>query len=131
MRLVLRLFINAAALWAAAEFIDGISWAGSIWALLGLSLTFGLINAFIRPVLLFFSLPALLFTLGLFTLVINALMLLLTSSLASSFGLQFDVAGFWPAFKGALVVTVVSWVLSVLLKENTAPRITVARHRQG
>jgi putative membrane protein len=115
MQLLLRLFINAFALWCAARFIDGIDYTGSTTGLLGLSLVFGVVNALIRPVLTLFSLPLLIITLGLFTFVLNGVLLLLTSSLAGSFGIPFRVAGFGAAMLGALLVSVVSTVLSAVL----------------
>ena len=115
MNLLLRLLVNAAALWCAARFIDGISYTGSWPGLLGLALVFGLVNALIRPVLSFFSFPIQILTLGLFTLVLNALMLLLTAFLSRSFDIRFHVDGFGAAFLGAIVVSVVSLVLSALL----------------
>lgn len=115
MNLLLRLLVNAAALWCAARFIDGISYTGSWPGLLGLALVFGVVNALIRPVLSFFSFPIQILTLGLFTLVLNALMLLLTAFLSRHFDIRFAVDGFGAAFLGAIVVSVVSIILSALL----------------
>jgi len=111
MRLVIRLLVNAVALWCAARFIDGISYTGSWQGLVGLSLVFGLVNVFIRPILSFFSFPIQIVTLGLFTLVLNALMLMLTAWLAVRFEIPFTVRGFVPALLGAIVVSLVSLVL--------------------
>jgi len=111
MRLVIRLLVNAVALWCAARFIDGISYTGSWQGLVGLSLVFGLVNVFIRPILSFFSFPIQIVTLGLFTLVLNALMLMLTAWLAMRFEIPFTVRGFVPALLGAIVVSLVSLVL--------------------
>ena len=115
MNLLLRLLINAVALWGAAKFIDGIRYTGSTSGLLGLSLLFGVANAFIRPVLQFFSLPVLILTLGLFTLVLNGAMLLVTSKLAMRLDIPFHVDNFGAAVLGALLVSVVSTVLSWVL----------------
>jgi putative membrane protein len=114
MRFLIRLVINAAALWLAIRFVPGISFDGDEVMLLLVALVFGVVNAIIRPVLTILSLPILILTLGLFTFVLNALMLWLTSGLSGLLGLGFHVAGFLPAFLGALVVTVVSAVLSLL-----------------
>ncbi len=111
MSLVLRLLVNAVALWCAARFIDGISYTGSWPGLVGLSLVFGMVNVFIRPVLSFFSFPLQLLTLGLFTVVLNAFMLMLTGWVAARFDIAFAVRGFVPALFGAVVVSVVSMVL--------------------
>ncbi|HEY7878783.1 MAG TPA: phage holin family protein, partial [Gemmatimonadaceae bacterium] len=75
----------------------------------------GVLNAIVRPVLTFFTFPLFIVTLGLFTFVLNAFMLWLTSSASRSLGLGFHVAGFWAAFWGAIVVGLVSFVLSVLV----------------
>ena len=114
MQLLLRLLINAVALWCAARFIDGISYTGSWQGLVGLSLVFGIVNSFIRPVLSFFSFPIQLITLGLFTLVLNALMLLLTAWIAVRFDIAFTVRGFVAALLGAIVISLVSMVLGAL-----------------
>src|SRR6478672_874326 len=81
MNLFIRLLVNAVALWCAAHFIDGISYTGTWPGLLGLALVFGVVNTLIRPILSFFSFPIQIVTLGIFTLVLNALMLMLTSYL--------------------------------------------------
>ena len=100
-----RTAITAFALWAATEIVPGIQVSG-LGALIVAALIFGLVNAAIRPVAVILSLPLTLLTLGLFLLVVNAAMLGLTALLLP--GMQVD--GFWPAFFGAIVVSVVSWV---------------------
>lgn len=118
--LLARLVINAAALFVAAWFVPGISLAAEgrrpgaeAWGMLALvALIFGLVNAFIRPIVIVLTLPLNVLTLGLFTFVVNALMLLVTSGIATAFDLGFRVDGFLAAFLGALVVSVVSFVLS-------------------
>jgi putative membrane protein len=118
MRFLLRLLINAAALWVATKLVSGITAEGDVVTFLAVALVFGLLNALVRPILKLLSCPLMLLTLGLFTFVINALILWLTSALARRFGLDFHVAGFWPAFWGALVVSIVSVLLSVFLGES-------------
>ena len=81
MRFVIRVLINAAALWVADQLLEGIELTGSIWAILLVALVFGLINAVLKPILKLLSLPVLILTLGLFALVINAALLLLTDAL--------------------------------------------------
>ncbi|MEO6446706.1 MAG: phage holin family protein [Gemmatimonadaceae bacterium] len=115
MSLLIRLLINSAALYVATRLVDGITFTGSTVALLGVALVFGLVNALIKPVIQFFSIPVIFLTLGLFALVINALMLLLTSGLSRSLGLGFHVAGFGSAFIGSIVVSLVSAVLGLFL----------------
>ena len=117
-RAIVRVLINAAALYVAAQLVPGIVWAGGPAALLVPALVFGAVNAFIRPVLMFLSVPALLLTLGLFTFVVNALMLMLTGWIASKLGIGFHVQGFLPALLGSIVVSVVSFVLSVVLRDK-------------
>lgn len=115
MQFLLRLLINALALWLAARFIDGISYAGSWQGLVALALVFGFVNAFIRPILSFLSFPVQIITLGLFTLVLNALMLMLTARIGSAFDIAFTVQGFFPALWGAIFISLVSLVLTALL----------------
>jgi putative membrane protein len=115
MSTILRLLINAAALWATARFVNGISYSGSWPGLLGLALVFGTVNTFIKPILSFFSFPITILTLGLFTLVINALMLMVTAWLAVRVGITFTVDGFVPALIGALCVSLLSMILGALL----------------
>jgi len=114
MSFILSLLVNAAALWVAVKLVPGISHTGSGWSLIGVALVFGVLNAIVRPILVFLSFPVLVLTLGLFTLILNALLLWLTSSVATALGFGFRVDGFMSAFLGALVVSIVSFALSVL-----------------
>jgi putative membrane protein len=114
MKIILRILINAAALWVAASFVPGIR-AGGFGSILALALVFGLVNAFVRPFLKLVSCPIILLTLGLFTLVLNALMLMLAAWLGRGLGIEFTVDGFVPAFLGALIISVVSTLLSWIL----------------
>jgi putative membrane protein len=113
MLFLLRLLINAAALWVAIQLVDGIDHRGSWWSLLFVALVFGLLNASIRPLLKLLSLPIIILTLGLFIFVINALMLLMTGWVSGLLNLGFYVDGFWDAFLGGLIVTIVSLLLSL------------------
>jgi putative membrane protein len=117
MPFLIRLLVNAAALWAATQVVNGVTYAGGPLPLLGVALVFGIVNAILRPIAFILTFPLLIVTLGLFTFVINGVMLLLTSSLSDALGLGFHVRGFWAAFWGALVVTVVSWLLSMVIKD--------------
>ena len=121
MRFLLRLLINAAALWVATRIVPGVTHSGSGGSLLLVALVFGVLNALLRPVLALLSCPLLILTLGLFTFVINALILLLTSALSISLGIGFHVDGFWPAFLGALVVSIVSILLSIFVRDVSGP----------
>jgi putative membrane protein len=118
MRFLLRLLATAAALWIATQIVPGVEHTGQWTSLLLVALVFGVLNAVVRPILKVLTCPLILLTLGLFTFVINALMLWLTSAVSESLGLGFRVAGFWPAFLGALVVTVVSVLVSVILRDR-------------
>ena len=119
MRFLIRLLINAAALWVAIRIVPGVRFDGQWSLLLGVALVFGVLNAFVRPVVKLFTLPLLIVTLGLFTFVINALMLWLTSWISGVLDLGFHVTGFWPAFWGALVVSLISLILSIFVKESS------------
>ena len=116
MKLILKILINAAALWMAAVFVPGIR-TGGFGSILATALVFGFVNALIRPFLKLVSCPLILLTLGLFTLILNALMLLLTARLGRALGIDFAVNGFVPAFLGALLISVVSTLLSWVLVE--------------
>lgn len=97
----------------AIQLIDGIDHRGSWWSLLLVALVFGILNASIRPLLKLLSLPVIILTLGLFIFVINALMLLLTGWVSGLLNLGFYVEGFWDAFFGGLIVSIVSLLLSM------------------
>lgn len=114
-RLVIRLVINAAALWAAAVFVDGVVITNDIVGLAIVALIFGVINAIIKPIVDLFTCPAYLLTLGLFTFVVNALMLMLTSAVSDG---RLVVDGFWSAFFGGIVISIVSTLLSLFLSDN-------------
>lgn len=120
MKLVIRILITMASLWVASRWVTGISTDGSLMALAGVALVFGVVNAFVKPILALLSLPAVVLSLGFFLLVLNALMLLLTSRLSTSLGLGFHVDGFWPAFWGSIVITLVSTVLSIVAADVPA-----------
>ena len=127
MRLLGWLLSNAVALAVAAWLIDGISFTGSTTAteelrhklvpLIGVAFILGVVSALVKPVLQILSLPFIILTLGLFLVVINAAMLLLTGWLAGRFGIGFDVTGFWPAVGGAVVITIVTWFVDKVLDQ--------------
>jgi putative membrane protein len=117
MPFLIRLVVNAAALWVATRFVTGVTYTGALLPLIGVALIFGVVNAIIRPILKFFTFPLFILTFGLFTLVLNGMMLSLTSRIAGRMGLGFHVDGFGAAFMGALVVSVVSTVLGMLVRE--------------
>ncbi|MGV3773148.1 MAG: phage holin family protein [Verrucomicrobiales bacterium] len=100
---------------AARSIVDGVQ-SDHFQSLLGASLLLGILNALIRPILLIFTLPLVLITLGLFTLVINAALLLFVGNVIKGF----EVAGFWPAFKGALVISIVSMIANLFVGKPRA-----------
>ncbi len=121
--LILRLIINAIALFAATQVgIPGLSFEGNWVTMVVVAFIFGLVNALIRPLLTLLTCPLIILTFGLFTLIVNAVMLALTGWIAGQAGLGFTVDGFWAAFVGALVVSIVSWALSLLIREDWRER---------
>ena len=118
MNFLIRLLVTAAALWVAVTYVPGIDYQGSWAGLLVVALVFGVVNAIVRPILFMLTCPLVLITLGLFVLVLNGIMLMLTAAFSESLGIDFTVAGIVPAVLGALVVTVVSTVLSIFVGEN-------------
>ena len=132
-RLILRWAINAVAIWAAITLLQGhgIELTQTGWLpIVGLALIFGLLNALLRPLIEILTCPLIILTLGLGTLLINTLLFWLTGLIGSQFGIGFVVAGFWPAFVGALIVSVVSVVLTMLLHDelkNRRPRREMRR----
>ena len=114
MKIVIRILINAAALWVAATVIDGITLSDRPVTILIVPAIFGLVNALVRPVVKVLTFPITLLTLGLFILVINAAMLQLTDLLSD--GLRVD--GFGPSLLGGLVISLVSWFLSIFLVDD-------------
>lgn len=123
MKLVMRLVVNAIALAAAAWLLKGIAVNGSstttrVITLIVVAAIFGVVNAVIKPLATILSLPFIVLTLGLLIFVINALMLLLTSWISGGIGVPFAVHGFGTALIGALIVTVVSWLMNVILPDK-------------
>lgn len=117
--LILKIMINALSIAVAVKLIDGITFTGEWWKMIIIGAVFGIVNSLIRPIVKFFTFPLIILTLGLFTFIINALMLLLTEALSGHFNLGLQIYGLWPAFWGALIVSIVSTLFSWLtgLKE--------------
>lgn len=116
--LLLHWLLNAAALWIAAYLLPGLAFTGGVTDLLLVAAVFGVVNSLLRPILTILTCPLIVLTLGLFTLVINALMLLITGWVSTRWDLGFTVAGFWAAFWGGLVVGLVSLLLSLALPDT-------------
>ncbi|MGW1344385.1 phage holin family protein [Kribbella sp. NPDC002412] len=123
MKLLMRLVVNAVALAVAAWLLAGITISGTsttrrVITLLVVAALFGLVNALVKPLATLLSLPFIVLTLGLLIFVINALMLLLTSWISDGLDIPFEVEGFGTALVGALIITVVSWLMNVLLPDK-------------
>ncbi len=122
MRLLIRAVLTAAALAVAAVLVPGIqlghgSTASKVLTLLAVAVIFGLVNAIIKPVVKAVGCLFYVLTLGLIALVVNGLLLWLTSWVAGQLTLPFHITGFWPAFWGAIIIGVVGWLLGVLIPE--------------
>lgn len=127
MDFLIRTLATAVALWVATLIpgidVTGDNWFTSALTLIVVAVIFGLINAFIKPVIQVVGCVFYVLTLGLIALVVNALLFLLTGWLADALNLPFEVDGFWPAFWGAIVVGVVSWAITLALRSrSTAAR---------
>ncbi|GEC07556.1 hypothetical protein SSP24_52110 [Streptomyces spinoverrucosus] len=123
MNFVVKTIANAGALAVAVWLLDKITLTGDstgkkVGTLILVALIFGLVNFVVKPIVQLLSLPLLILTLGLFTLIVNALMLLLTSWLADKLDLSFHVEGFWTAVLGGLIISIVSWALNVVLPDR-------------
>ena len=133
---IVRIAANALALWLAASFVDGFglgrmdfNWVGNVssaaaappqdaqfWISLGVvALVFTLVNMLVRPVVKLLSLPLIILTLGLFLLVVNALMVMLTGWISTELDLGLYVSGFWPALWAGVVIALVNWVMGLLI----------------
>jgi len=119
---ILRGLVAALGLWAATEMLDGFT-INSASTLIIAGLLLGVVNAIVRPFALLLSLPALIFTLGLFLLVVNAAMLGLVAALLPGF----DIHGFWTAVGGALIVSIVSWIGSWFI--GPRGRVEIIHHK--
>ena len=119
MNFIIRIVINAVALWLATRFVNGISFDGDLPFLLIVALIFGAVNTIVKPILMILTFPFLIVTLGLFLLVLNAVMLWLTGAISDAANLGFHVSGFGAAFVGGLVVSVVSFVLSLMVGSDS------------
>ena len=117
-KFIIRWVINAVALFAAVWIVPGIDYLGDWVGILWLALIIGLLNSLVRPLLKFLTCPLIILTLGLFTLVINTGMLLLTRTIGQSLGIGLSVDSFWSALLGSLVMSVVSIVMSVIFRDE-------------
>ena len=122
---VLQILVNAGALYVAVLIVPGLDFDTSAddwwWKFLLVAVAFSLVNSYVRPVLRILTFPISIMTLGLFLIVINALMLLLVSAISQQLGLGFLVDDFWAALLGALVVAIVGWILSLVVGASRLP----------
>lgn len=118
MKFLIRWGCNAIAIYAAVKLLPGLYFTGAWWQLCLVALILGLLNSLLRPLLELLTCPLILVTLGLFVLVINAALLWLTAAIATRFDIPFHIAGFWPAFWGALVISIISSALSLLITDD-------------
>ena len=117
-KFIIRWAINALALYVAILVVPGINYDGGWTGLLWLALIIGLLNALVRPLLKFLPCPLIILTLGLFTIVINTILLMLTSSIGQSLNLGLSVDGFWTAVLGSIVISIVSVIMSVIFRDE-------------
>lgn len=120
--LLIRLVINAVAIAVTASLLPGIevsqqNYAGTI---IVVAIIFGVVNAVIKPILAVLTCPLYILTLGLFTFVMNALMLMLTSWISDQVGLGFHVDGFWTALIGSIIISLISFILSIFVREGSS-----------
>ena len=115
MRRVVQVAINAIALYVAVVLVSGLEFTGEWWKLVLGAVIFSLVNTYVRPVLRILTFPISMLTLGLFLIVINALMLMLVGAVSDQLALGFTVHDFWSALLGAIVVALVGWILALTL----------------
>ncbi|MBG0815467.1 phage holin family protein [Planomonospora sp. ID82291] len=120
MKIIIKVLIVAASLWVAELLVDGITVSGEttpkkIGTLIAVAFVFGLVNAVLKPIIKTVGCAFYVLTLGLFALIVNAGLLLLTSWISNRLDLSFNVTGFWAALWGAIIIGVVSWLLDLVL----------------
>ncbi len=116
MSLLIAILVNAAALWVAVWIVPGLNWDGNEWwKFLLVAVAFSLINTYLKPILRILTFPITIVTLGLFLLVINALLLMLTGLISGELNLGFHVADFWAALLGSIVISIVGWLISMVV----------------
>ena len=120
MHFIIRLLVNALALWLIAKYVPGFTMTGGIWTPIIAALIFGIVNALVRPIVLLLTLPITVVTLGLFIIVVNALMFWLVTWITPNF----KVSGFGPALIGAIIMMIVSYIVNAIFKAEEAPRAT-------
>jgi putative membrane protein len=111
----IQIVVNAAALWVAVQVVPGLGFSGDWWKLVLVAVIFSLVNTYLKPILRILTLPITMMTLGIFLLILNALLLLLVGAVARELNLDFTVDGFVAALLGSIVISVVGFVLSMII----------------
>ncbi|MBK8430477.1 MAG: phage holin family protein [Chloroflexi bacterium] len=115
---LLRLFGNALALWAAIQIVPGITYDGTNFSLVIIALIFGVVNALVRPLIVLLTCPLIVLTLGLFLFVVNAIMLSITEAISDWFDLGLYIDGFWATLFGAIIISIVSGLFTMLVRDK-------------
>ena len=132
MKLLVRWVIASLALFAAAWLVPGIHVEGTAWAVFAaVAIVLGLVNAVVRPLLTLLTCPLIILTMGLFVLIVNGATLALSAWIANQLNIGFYIDGFWSAFFGALIVSIVTVVLSALVREDDEREATGKEHNHG
>jgi putative membrane protein len=136
MRVLIRLVASAVALAVATAVVPGIelqaaSLTSKVLTLIAVALIFGVVNAILKPIVKIVGCAFYVLTLGLIALVVNGLLLWLTSWVAGKLSLPFHITGFWPAFFGAIIVGVVGWLLSVVIPDGRRGEVVITDGRRG
>jgi putative membrane protein len=118
---ILQILVNAAALWVAVWIVGGLTFVGEWWQFLLVAVAFSLVNSYLRPILRILTFPISIVTLGLFLLVINALLLMLVGVISEQLDLGFSVADFWAALFGSIIISIVGWILSMVVGASRMP----------
>lgn len=111
---LLQIMVNALSIAAAVKLVDGIVFTGEWWKMIIIGALFGIVNSLIKPFVQLITFPLIILTLGIFTLIVNTMMLGLTEWLSKPLALGLEIHGFWPTFWGALIVSIVSMLLSAV-----------------
>lgn len=125
--LVIRWLITTLAIFVAIYIVPGITFAGEGWQLGIVALLLALVNMAVRPLLTLLTCPLIILTLGLFSLVVNAVLLLLTAQLATTLGVNFTITSFFSAVLGSIIISVVSLILNILAGEVARPVVVIRR----
>ena len=115
---LLRLVGNALALWAAIQIVPGITYDGTNFSLVIIALIFGVVNALVRPLIVLLTCPLIVLTLGLFLFVVNAIMLSITEAISDWFDLGLYIDGFWATLFGAIIISIVSGLFTMLVRDK-------------